>query len=50
MVGLDLVGIGCSFIISLAASARGWGIPISLTLFGPFRVWKYPNIFRSRRV
>ena len=45
-----LKGWVCSFENSLIASAIGWGIPIILTLFGPFRNWIYPRIFRSKRV
>lgn len=50
--GIKLADVGeaCSFKKSLRASARGCGIPISITLFGPFRSWKYPRSFRSRRV
>lgn len=36
----DLKGIDCSFTNSFRASAKGWGIPIILTLFGPLRIWK----------
>lgn len=36
----DLKGIDCSLVNSFSASAIGWGIPIRLTLFGPFRIWK----------
>jgi len=43
-------GVDSSFVKSLRASAKGWGSPIRPTLLGPFRVWKYPNPFRSRRV
>lgn len=43
-------GIACSFTNSFKASAIGWGRPIIATLFGPFRSWIYPRIFRSRRV
>ena len=35
---------------SLIASLNGWAIPIILTLFGPFRNWLYPKIFRSNKV
>jgi len=31
------VGVVCSFVNSLIASAKGWGSPIIITLFGPFR-------------
>jgi len=34
------VGLVCSLVNSLIASANGWGNPISITLFGPFRNWK----------
>jgi len=34
------VGLVCSFANNLMASAKGWGIPISATLLGPFRSWK----------
>lgn len=44
------VGLVCSLINSLIASANGWGSPIRDTLFGPFRIWKYPINFRSIRV
>ena len=37
---LDIVGLACSFTNNLIASANGWGNPISLGLFGPFRSWK----------
>jgi len=47
---LAFVGLFNSLVNNLAASARGWGIPIRLTLLGPFRSWMYPKIFRSRRV
>ena len=43
-------GLTFSFENSFNASAKGWGIPKILTLFGPFRIWEYPMIFRSRRV
>lgn len=35
---------------SLRASEMGCGKPWSDTLFGPFRVWEYPKIFRSSNV
>lgn len=35
---LASIGFGCSFKKSLSASASGCGMPIMLTLFGPFRV------------
>lgn len=47
---LDVVGVDCSLVNSLIASAKGTGIPIRLGLFGPFRVWKYPRNFRSINV
>lgn len=43
-------GIVSSFEKSFSASAKGWGIPIIPTLFGPFRNWKYPSAFRSSKV
>lgn len=48
--GFECVGLDCSFVNSLMASANGTGIPIRPGLFGPFRVWKYPRNFRSIRV
>lgn len=39
-----------SLMISFSASANGWGIPIKLTLLGPFRSCKKPRTFRSKRV
>lgn len=36
----DEVGLDCSLINSLMASANGTGKPISAGLLGPFRVWK----------
>lgn len=44
------VGLFCSFVNSLMASANGCGSPMRETLFGPFRSWKYPINFRSIRV
>lgn len=35
---------------SLIASLNGCRIPIIPTLLGPFRIWIYLRIFRSRRV
>lgn len=35
---------------SLIASLKGCRIPISPTLLGPFRIWIYPRIFRSKIV
>lgn len=35
---------------SFIASAIGWGSPINLGLFGPFRRWVYARNFRSTRV
>lgn len=35
---------------SFSASAIGWGIPIILTLLGPFRSWIYPSSLRSSSV
>lgn len=35
---------------NLIASLNGWRIPIKPTLLGPFRIWIYPNTFRSRIV
>jgi hypothetical protein len=46
----DIVGLACSLTNNLIASANGTGNPISLGLLGPFRIWKYPNNFRSIRV
>ncbi len=39
-----------SLVKSLAASAKGWKIPIRDTLLGPLRNWAYPKIFRSNKV
>lgn len=47
---LASVGLFNSLVNNLAASAKGWGIPMSLTLLGPFRSWIYPKIFRSNNV
>lgn len=49
-VWLDGLGLACSFTNSLIASANGWGSPISPTLLGPLRRWKYPRNFRSINV
>jgi len=35
---------------SLIASLKGCRIPPAPTLFGPFRSWLYPKIFRSSNV
>lgn len=35
---------------SLIASLKGCKIPINPTLFGPFRIWIYPKILRSKIV
>lgn len=35
---------------SFNASLKGCKIPNKPTLFGPFRIWIYPKIFRSRIV
>lgn len=35
---------------SFSASLKGCKIPINPTLFGPFRIWIYPRIFRSKIV
>jgi hypothetical protein len=35
---------------SLIASLKGCRIPIKPTLLGPFRIWIYPKIFRSKIV
>lgn len=35
---------------SLMASLNGWSRPMKPTLFGPFRVWIYLRILRSRIV
>lgn len=37
---LEKVGNVISFENSFTASARGWGIPHSLTLLGPLRNWE----------
>jgi len=37
---LDNNGQDNSLEINFRASARGWGAPINLTLFGPFRSWE----------
>lgn len=52
MYGDIFAGVGflCSLVNSLMASANGWGRPINITLFGPFRNWKYPRNFRSINV
>jgi len=34
------VGLACSLVNNLIASAKGWGRPMSITLFGPLRSWK----------
>ena len=36
----DKVGRDCSLVNNFRASAKGWGSPVILTLFGPFRFWK----------
>jgi len=46
----EVKGLVCSFVKSLRASANGWGSPIIPTLFGPFRIWIYPNTLRSINV
>lgn len=43
-------GFDISFTNSLIASAKGWGIPVILTLLGPLRNWMYPRYLRSKRV
>jgi len=43
-------GLVISLVKSLAASAKGCGRPAIPTLFGPFRVWKYPSPLRSNKV
>lgn len=35
---------------SFRASLNGCKIPINPTLLGPFRIWIYPKIFRSKIV
>jgi hypothetical protein len=47
---LAYMGVLSSLVNSFTASAMGWGIPLRLTLLGPFRSWMYPKIFRSSRV
>lgn len=44
------VGLACSLTNNLIASENGCGIPISPTLLGPLRRWKYPKNFRSIKV
>lgn len=39
-----------SLVKSLIASAKGTGRPARPILLGPFRIWIYPRILRSRRV
>lgn len=46
----DIDGTTNSFVNSLIASLKGWGIPATPTLLGPFRNWLYPKIFRSNNV
>lgn len=47
---MAIEGWACSFVNNFKASAKGWGIPMIPTLFGPFRIWMYPRIFRSNKV
>lgn len=44
------MGLICSLVKSLIASAIGCGRPINLGLFGPFRSWAYARNFRSTKV
>lgn len=44
------VGVACCFKKSFSASARGWGSPARLTLFGPFRRWARAKNLRSNSV
>lgn len=39
-----------SLVNNLIASANGWGTPAHPTLFGPLRIWMYPNTLRSSKV
>lgn len=42
---------GSKFLLkSFKASLKGWSRPINPTLLGPFRIWIYPKIFRSKIV
>jgi hypothetical protein len=34
------IGLFCSLVNNLIASANGWGSPMIDTLLGPFRSWK----------
>lgn len=43
-------GVFNSLVNNFNASAIGCGMPIILTLLGPFRSWMYPRTFRSSRV
>ena len=47
---LPYLGIIFSLENNLIASLNGCKIPAILTLFGPFRKWAYPKIFRSNKV
>ena len=47
---LEWAGKTNSFEKSLIASLNGWASPMTLTLFGPLRIWLYPRIFRSSKV
>ena len=43
-------GLNISLVNSFTASAKGWRTPPQDTLLGPFRLWEYPNTFRSSNV
>lgn len=46
-----IISVGSKFLLnSFKASLIGWRIPNIPTLLGPFRIWMYPKIFRSRMV
>lgn len=46
-----IISVGSKFLLNnLSASLMGWRIPNIPTLLGPFRIWIYPKIFRSRIV
>ena len=50
LLELELFSLVVSFVNSLTPSPAGCKSPYSLILFGPFRSWLYPRIFRSSRV
>ena len=50
MIRFDVDGFDISLKKSFIASENGCGKPISPTLLGPLRIWKYPNAFRSSKV